>query len=80
MDNEKIPKELWLRLEEMRSSMAIEGFELSDAQLIQIGRSYLRDPLPEKIKALKEKAKRDGRPLAEVVNEELGLGLEFPEE
>ena len=77
MTKRTLPDELWLRLEEMRCSMAAEGFDLTDAQLLKIGRHYLRDPLPKKIMDLHMRAKRTGRLLSEVVNEGLNLRLDF---
>lgn len=77
MKNDTLTGNLWLRLEEMRCSMAIEGFELDNEQLVRIGKAYLRDPLPSMINELARKARLISRPLAEVVNDKLRLGLDF---
>ena len=76
----EITPELLLAFEEIRASMAIEGYEMSDVQIREAIEVYLSDSRAERLKELKEKADREGRAYADVVNEELGLGLNLREE
>ena len=77
MSKQTITPELWADLKEIQSSMAIEGFDLTDKQLEEIGQSCLKSDIPQKLNELKAQADKEGRDYADVVNEGLGLGLDL---
>lgn len=56
----------------IRASMAIEGFEWSEAQAIEHFTRYFERGEDERIERLVEQAKREGRPYLEVIREHFG--------
>ena len=73
MNKNHISPELWARLEEVRNSMSIEGFDLSDAQLEEIAEDYLKDGGDDRFEELKKRAEREGRDYNKVVRESFCL-------
>jgi len=65
-------EELWADLKEIQASMAIEGYELSEEQLLQaFNRAQLPDSPRNIIKALKEQALDTGEDLGELIDKYL---------
>ncbi len=79
MTKKPVSPELALKFEEIRASMKIEGYDVSDETLSRAIESYQNNPYSPRFDELKAKAEREGREYAEVVNEELGLGIRFVE-
>lgn len=73
MPKKEISPETKLEFEEIRASMAIEGYDVSDANLDRAIQRYLNDPEVEELPKIKARAKQEGRSFFELLNEELGL-------
>lgn len=73
MSKKPISEELKLEFEEIRASMAIEGYDISDATMARAIEEYLSDPDVKKIPDIKAKAEREGRSFFAIACEELGL-------
>ncbi len=71
---------LFADLKEIQASMKIEGFELSDAELAEVAKRCRENSFVQRLPELAKKAKREGRDLADVVNDALKLNLDFESE
>lgn len=77
MPKKEISPEQKLRFEEIRASMAIEGYQVSDETLEKAIAEYESNPLSGRFAELKEKADREGKDFAEVVRDEFCPDLKF---
>ena len=68
---------LWADLKEIQASMAIEGYAISEKELIDIERRCKNNSTVRLLPELKQKAEREGRALADILNERLGLNIVF---
>ncbi len=73
MPKNEITPEMRLEFEEIRASMAIEGYDVSDANMERAIGRYIADPEVALIPKIKEKADAEGRSFFEVAGEMLGL-------
>ena len=69
MKSKEITPDLWGDLEEIRNSMSIEGYDLSDEQLERVGERYLKEASATDFKALALKAKQEGKSYAEIATD-----------
>ena len=73
MPKTPLTPELELTFEEIRASMAIEGYQVSDATMKEAIDAYANDPEVKQLSDIEVKAKREGRSFFEVACEDLGL-------
>lgn len=71
---------LWANLKEIQASMAIEGYVISESELVDIERRCKQNATVNLLPELKKKAEEEGRALADILNEHLGLNLVLHED
>ena len=73
----ELTPELLADLEEVRNSMSIEGFDMTDDQFEEVAGDYLKDDTKTKLEELKAKAEREGLDFDDLVIEAFKFSKPF---